>query len=423
MGGSELLEIDDALDRVLDASPLLAAVEVGIDDADGSVLAEDVLADSPLPPFDSSAMDGFAVRSGDTAGAREDAPVRLPVIDESRAGHPATAALRPGQAIAISTGAVLPAGADGVVRVELTRSAPGGVELLAPVAAGAELRRAGEDLAAGERVIERGRRLAAAELGMLAAVGRSRVRCAPRPRVAVIATGDELLAARRASAAGELAGGAVHDSNSHSVASLARAAGAEVVSRELVGDDAARTLAAIEAAAAGADALVICGGVSVGAHDHVRPSLRSLGAEQSFWGLALRPGHPTWFGTLGGRPVFGLPGNPVSAMVTFTLLAAPSLRAMQGAHEASPTFRAALDGGYEKPAGRAHAVRVRLAADDDGWHASSTGNQSSNVISSMVAADALAIIPSATTSVASGERVHVHPLRPWPRGGGAGAGR
>jgi molybdopterin molybdotransferase len=157
--------------------------------------------------------------------------------------------------------------------------------------------------------------------------------------------------------------------------------------------------------------LVLCGGVSVGRHDHVRPSLAELGAEQRFWGLALKPGHPTWFGTLEQTLVFGLPGNPVSAMVTFVLLVEPALRAMQGAQAAACSTTAALDGGYRKPAGRAHAVRCRVRLRDDGWHARPTGAQGSHMLSSMLAADALAIVPSEVTEIGDGGLVRIEPLR------------
>jgi molybdopterin molybdotransferase len=317
--------------------------------------------------------------------------------------------MQSGEAIAISTGAVVPAGADAIVRVEHTHRDDGRVTVLEAVAAGADVRRAGEDVKAGTTVLTRGTTLGPAELGMLASLGRAEATCAYAPRVSVLVTGDELLAADEPSRPG-----AVRDSNSHSVGGLAKRAGADVIRRASVGDDAWRTTTAIAEAAADSDAIVLCGGVSVGAHDHVRPSLAELGAAQRFWGLALKPGHPTWFGTLDGTLVFGLPGNPVSAMVTFVLLAAPALRAMQGARAANAPLTAVLDGGYRKPAGRAHAVRCRVIAREDGWHAQPTGTQGSHVLSSMLAADALAIVPSPVTDLPDGARVQIEPLRELP---------
>lgn len=404
------VEIDDARRMVAAAIRPLPATAFPLDDALGRVLAEDVVAAAPLPAFNSSAMDGFAVRAADLVHACDTNPVALTVVGASRAGRPASATLAPGQAIAISTGAVVPAGADAVVPVERTRHQDGQVHVLAPVSPGADVRPAGEDVAAGAGAIAGGTTLGPAELGMLASLGRPHVSCTPAPRVSVLVTGDELLAPGERPRPG-----AIHDANSHTVAALARLAGAQVARSVAVEDHPHATRAAIAEAVAGSDALVICGGVSVGEHDHVRSSLQALGAHQAFWGLALRPGHPTWFGTLGSLPVFGLPGNPVSAMVTFALLVRPALRALQGAADVDVRATAVLDHGYTKPPGRAHAARCRLEAREDGWHAQLTGPQRSNLLSSMLAAHALAIIPSATTTVAPGERVVIEPLRPWVR--------
>ena len=408
MPASEQVEIDDARRIVLESVRPLESVELDLDDALGRVLAEDVYAPAPIPAFDSSAMDGFAVRADDLTGAAAGRPVALALIDESRAGHPAQLALAEHQAIAISTGAVVPDGADAVVRVERTRRHDRVVLVHEPVSHGAEIRRAGEDVADGAAVLERGTPLGPAQLGMLAALGCARVSCARRaPR---LRARDRRRAARRPRAD---APRRLRDSNSHSIAALARSAGAIVVDSVRVGDEEPGTRAAIEHAFRDADAVVICGGVSVGEHDHVRSALRELGARQAFWGLAFKPGHPTWFGTLDGTLVFGLPGNPVSAFVTFVMLAGPALRAMQG--EAMPRERptAVLDAGYEKPAGRAHAVRCSLSIRDDGWHVRATGPQGSHVLSSLLAADALAIVPSAVTRVEPGARVQIEPLAPW----------
>jgi molybdopterin molybdotransferase len=228
----------------------------------------------------------------------------------------------------------------------------------------------------------------------------------------VLVTGDELLAPDR-----ELEPGAIRDANSTTISALARQAGARISALERIGDDPRATRERIRETLNASDLLVICGGVSVGDHDHVRPSLEQLGARQLFWGLALRPGHPTWFGTLDGKPVFGLPGNPVSAMVTFTLLVDPALRDMQGARARRETIAATLDGGYSKPAGRAHAVRCTLSAREDGWHVRPTGPQGSHLLTSMLAADALALVPSAVTDVPAGARVEVLALRPPVPGG------
>ncbi len=375
----------------------------------GRVLAHDVVASADVPGFDSSAMDGFAVRAQDVADATVQAPVALALAGESRAGVPTAHVLRAGEAVAISTGAVVPAGADAIVPLEDTRAgADGTVAVLSAAAgAGAHVRRAGEDMRAGATVMRAGTTLGAAALGVLAALGHTDLACVRRPRVAVLVSGDELLAP------GEpMRPGGVRDSNSLSLAALVLQAGGEVTRTGAVGDDAAATRAAIAGALEGADALLVCGGVSVGVHDHVRPSLAALGARERFWGVALKPGRPAWFGTADEeRLVFGLPGNPVSAIVTFLLLVAPALRALLGAPEPPPwRAGAVLDDGYAKPRGRAHALRVRLRAEDDGWHAQPLPAQGSHVLTSLVGADALALIATERERVHAGERVPIELL-------------
>lgn len=418
-----LVELPDAQAAILAAVRRLAGERVALEQALGRVLAEDLRAEEPVPSFDSSAMDGFAVRAEDLAGASHDTPVQLAVVGESRAGSPAPVALDRGQAIAISTGAMLPEGADAVVQVENTRrkegdgdardshaareraataATAGVVEMWAPVDPGLEIRRAGEDMRAGEAALARGTVLGPAAIGVLASLGRAEALCTRRPRVSLLLTGDELIAPAEQSRPGT-----VRDSNSHALAALARCCGAEVARIGRVPDEAGATRAMLAAALQDVDALVICGGMSVGVHDHVRPSLDALGAVRSFWGLALKPGKPTWFGTLSGTPVFGLPGNPVSAMVTFTLLVAPALRAMQGAGGAPGGATATLDVDYRKPAGRAHAVRCRLRAERDGWHAEPTGPQGSHILTSLLLADALAVVPSQATFVPAGSRLEI----------------
>ncbi len=384
---------------------------VALREAHGRFLAEEVTSAEPVPAFDNSAMDGFAVRAADTAGASADSPRSLRLAGESRAGRPAAGALSGGEAIAISTGAVLPDGADGVVRVEDTSSANGMVEIRAEVERGRDVRRAGEDIEAGAVVLRGGSRIGPAELGVLASVGYDEVRCHRRPRVRVLSTGDELLEPDE-----PLRPGAVRNSNSYSVPALAVEAGAEVVGVGSVGDDRDSSLEAIEQAL-DADLTVICGGVSVGEHDHVRPALSELGAEQVFWGVALKPGKPTWFGVgPGGGLVFGLPGNPVSAMVTFSLFARPAIAAMAGAPAGGERAEAILDEAVSKRPGRAHAVRCRLRLRDDGWHAQPTGAQGSHVLTSMLGADALVMLPTEGGDVAAGERVAIE-LLPTGRGG------
>jgi molybdopterin molybdotransferase len=404
MAASGHLEIEQARRLVLAAVRPLAAETVELSDALGRALAEDVVAEQPVPAFEGSAMDGFAVRAADLASAAE-SPVTLVVIDESRAGVPTAATIAPGQAIAISTGAVMPAGADAVVRVEDTTRRGDVVEVRAAAAVGENVRRAGEDVLAGATVLHRGARLGPAELGVLASLGRASARCARRPRLSVLVSGDELL-----DPGAPARPGGVRDSNTPTISALAMTEGAHVVRTAHMPDDPLASTAAIEQAIEGVDVAVICGGVSVGEHDHVRSSLHELGALEELWGLALKPGHPTWFGTLGATLIFGLPGNPVSAMVTFVLLVRPALRALLGLESEPPRATAVLEHDYLKPAGRSHAVRCRLSVHEDGWHATLTGPQGSHILTSMLGADALAMIPSDVTAVRAGERVEIEPL-------------
>jgi molybdopterin molybdotransferase len=334
---SDLITIDEARRRVLKAVTRLGDEPISLPDALGRVLAEDVSSPLAVPPFDSSAMDGFAVVAGPSA--------ELSVVGESRAGHPFSGLVSAGQAVRISTGAVLPEGADAVVPLERTTAVKeagsgDGVDFdpvmrgkglhdrvsVPESRSGANVRRAGEDIPLGAVVLRAGIHLGPAELGVAASVGRRELQCARKPRVAVLVTGDELTEPGEA-----LAPGGIYSSNAYALSAQVERAGGEVIDRITVPDDAKGTRAALERALGRADVVVVSGGVSVGPHDHVKLALRDLAVEERFWGVSLRPGKPTWFGTSGDTLAFGLPGNPVSAMVTFQLFARPALAAMQGA--------------------------------------------------------------------------------------------
>ena len=409
MSERALIGLEEARAIVLERTVPLAAEEVALAHALGRVLAADVVSPGPVPAFDNSAMDGYAVRAEDLDAAAGEAAVLLRVVGESRAGHPAEGGLGPGEAIAISTGAAIPDGADAVVRVEDTSPGEGGVQILRPVPTGANVRRAGEDIRAGETVLTRGVQVGPFELGVLASIVEGSVGCATRPRVGMLFTGDELTQPGDPATAGS-----VRNTNAFVLPALARLAGAHLERVSTVGDDRAATRGALERLR-DCDVVVVCGGVSVGSHDHVRPALEDLGARQLFWGIALRPGRPTWFGELassGAGPtlVFGLPGNPVSALVTFLLLVRPCLRALSGADPAATRITAVLDAGYEKPPGRTHAVRCLVRAQADGWHATTTGPQGSHVLTSMLGADGLAMIPAESHGIGAGEPVTVELL-------------
>ncbi len=409
MKPAKLIEIERARELVLAAAAPLDAEKIPLDEALGRVLADELSSPEQVPAFDNSAMDGFALLSADTRGATPESPASLQVVGESRAGHPASGSLAPGEAIAISTGAMVPDGADAVIRVEDTRRQGDTVAVSAAVEPGGSIRRAGEDIEIGAPVIGGGTLIGAAEWGVLASVAAVEPSVVRRPRVAVLATGDELRGP------GESLGpGQIRNSSSWTVPALATAYGAEVTVTTKVADTPEATREALDQALGG-EMTVICGGVSVGEHDHVKGALSDLGVEQIFWGVALRPGKPTFFGrAAGGGLVLGLPGNPVSAMVTFLLFARPALLRMAGRDPESVRTTAALSAPTSKPSGRAHAARCSLTLTSTGWKAELMPHQGSHVLTSMIGADALALIPTDAESLEAGERVVVELL---PEGG------
>jgi len=396
---AQLTEFEQARSIVLESVEALTPQTVGLGEALGRVLAEAVHSAADVPPFDQSAMDGFAVRAADSGPG-----VRLAVTDESRAGAPAGSALGAGEACAISTGAAIPRGADAVVAVEDTRRREGEVELALAVEAGRFVRHAGDDVRAGALLLEPGVRLGPAELGVLASAGRSSVLAGPLPRVAIVTTGDELV-----SPGEPLGPGMVPNSGALVVPALVRRAGGTPVSVSHARDDPVLIGAAIGTALA-ADAVVIVGGMSVGRHDHVADVLGALGVERRLAGIALKPGKPFWFGMRGRTTVFGLPGNPVSSLVTFLLFVRPALAALAG--EAPPRARAqaTLDEDCDRTPARVQAVRCCLALRDDGWHARPTGRQDSHVLTSMLGADALALITAGSGVARAGTRVEIELL-------------
>lgn len=401
MGPPQLIEIEAARSAVLERARSLPAGRPALSSALGMVLAEDVASSEPVPGFEGSAMDGFAVRAADTRGAGPSSPATLRLIGESRAGHPTESVLGKGEAIRISTGAVVPAGADAVLRVEDSLLEGGAVLAQVEVEPGRDIRRAGEDIEAGQMVLAAGTPIGPAELGVLASLGLDAVPCHRRARVSVLVSGDELLEPGEA-----MRPGGVRNSNAYSISALVEREGAEVCGVKLVPDEPETTRAAI-AAALTADVVVISGGVSVGEHDHVKGALAELGVEQVFWGIALKPGRPTWFGVCGETLVFGLPGNPVSVMVTFLLFVRPALAALAGADPGRRRTVARLTGNYAKQPGRAHAIRCRLELGEDGWRATPTGKQGSHILTSMLGADCLAMIPTDAASLAAGDSVQV----------------
>jgi molybdopterin molybdotransferase len=397
-----LISITEARRRVLDATTPLATEPVALDDALGRVLAQDVQAAGDVPPFPCSAMDGYAVVAGDPGRT-------LQIVGESRAGTPAGRRLAEGEAIRISTGAAIPPGATAVIpqeNVELDGS--DAIHTNDAVNPGEHIRGAGEDMRAHTVVLSAGTRLGPVALGAAAAAGVGSVIVTRRPRVSVLCTGDELRAPGEALGPGE-----IHNSNAPMLTGLARRAGAVAAPAGRLPDDRDATTDGIGAAVAESDVVIISGGVSVGPHDHVKPALDALGVQEVFWSVALQPGKPTWFGVPAqGLPlVFGLPGNPVSAVVTFSLFVAPALAALQGAPSPVPPRPTAVMGiEVARNPRRDQMIRVRLEDNGDGVRAYPNRAQGSHILTSLLGADALALIPAGDGTVASGTEVALHAL-------------
>jgi molybdopterin molybdotransferase len=397
----------EALRTVLEETPVLGRETLPAREALGRVLAEAVASRRRLPPADNSAMDGYAVRSDDLAGAGAGRPVELRVVFEVAAGGAPGGEVPPGCAARVLTGAPLPPGADSVVRQEDTERVGDRVRVRVAPKPRENVRDAGEDVEVGERVLEAGAVLGPAHLGMLAALGRGVVKVYQRPRVAILSGGDELVEPD-----GDVAGGRIVSSNSWSLAAQCLELRAEPVYLGIARDtpeDVERHLAAGRRA----DVLVSSAGVSVGDRDHVRDALARLGCRLFFWGVRMKPGYPLVFGRFDGDGplVFGLPGNPVSAMMTFEQFVRPALLRMQG-HRVlfRPRLRARLDEDLHKPSGRMHFVRVELSRRDGEVVARVTGSQSSGVLRSMVRAHGILLFPAESTQLRRGESAEVQLL-------------
>lgn len=395
---AELLSLAEAQARVLERVELLAGEPVPVARAAGRVLAEDAHAVVDLPPFPSSAMDGFAVRSADTPG-------RLPVVGRIAAGVPAPRALESGEAMAIATGGVVPDGADSVVPIEYVVEDDNAVQIETAVGHGDNVRPRAGDVAAGEVVVARGARLLAAQIGALAAAGVDTVVCGRRPRVAVLATGTEL---RRP---GETLGpGEVYEANAVLLASALTTAGADIDILPAVPDDDAAHRAALEVGLM-ADVLVTSGGVSVGPHDLVRGLLRELGVEEVFWGVSVKPGKPVAFGVRGGTLVFGLPGNPVSSLVGCELFVRPAVLALQGSAQPGPVYaEGRLARAVRRNSKRDEFLRARTQVSDDGVVLEPVTGQESHMIVRAAGADALVYAPRGDGQLEAGARVRYLPL-------------
>jgi molybdopterin molybdotransferase len=386
---SSLPAIDEALALVLEWVHPLEGEDVPVGQAAGRVVAEPALAVTDLPPFDSSSMDGYAVRAADTPG-------HLTLVGHSAAGKPESRELGAGEAIVISTGAVVPVGADAVVPVELTS---GEVEAES-VEPGANVRPRGGDARVGDVIVESGDVLRPAQLGALAAAGVATVRCTRRPRVCILATGSELRVPGETLAPGE-----IYESNTVLLAAQLDSVGAEVTVLASVSDAEDALRAALERGL-DADVLVTSGGVSVGPHDLVRGALAELGAEEVFWRVAVKPGKPIAFAVRGETLVFGLPGNPVSSLVGFELFVRPALLALQGAREHRPAYLPGLLGAaVRRSADRDELVRARIRVEDGAVVLDPLTGQESHMIVRSAAAHALVFVPRGTDGLAEGAQV------------------
>ena len=393
--------VQEASERILTAVHPLAAESIALRDALGRVLAEDVHSPIEHPPWDNSSMDGYAVRAEDVRDATPHAPISLHVTDTVRAGQLPSSDVARGTAIRIMTGAPIPRGADSVVRVEDTDGGERQVEIRAGRDAGRNVRPRGEDLQTGALVVARGTVLGPAHIGVLASVGRAVIDVYRRPTVAVLSSGDELVDVDQFDAVRR--GERIVSSNSYTLASSVRAAGGEVVDLGIVGDDPAAYTERL-AGARGCDLLITSGGVSVGAFDFTKDVLRSLGAELRLWRVSMRPGAPLGFGTLGELPWLGLPGNPVSALVTFELFARPVIRKQRGE---ARIFRRTLEVRVREDvsiqAPLMHFMRAIVEWERDGAWARLTGPQGSGLLTSMARANALLIVPPDRPTVRAGE--------------------
>jgi len=390
---ASLLTLEEAQRRVLERSRSLPAEVVPVAEAGGRVTTEEVRAQVDLPPFASSAMDGFAVRAADLPGT-------LRIAGESAAGRPFDAQLEPGSAVAISTGAVVPQGADSVVPVEYVVRHDNMIQTSESAQPGAHIRRRGGDVAAGQVVAHAGVRLTPARLAAAAAAGVAELQCARRPRVAVLATGSELVDPGR-----PLLLGQIYETNSLMLSTALAAAGAEVLTEPPVADDEAALREALERGLA-ADVLVTSGGVSVGEHDLVRAVERELGVEEIFWRVAIKPGKPVSFGVRGETLVFGLPGNPVSALVGCELFVKPALRALQGFADPLPRFEPGLlAAGLRRNEERDEFVRALSRADGEALVLEPVTGQESHMIVRSSAADALVHIPRGNGELVAGSTV------------------
>lgn len=396
---------DEALGTILRAVKPVGVERLPLPAAHGRVLAEDILAKESVPPFTNSAMDGYAVHSADIAQSG-DGNVTLRVVGESRAGYPFRGSVRPGCAVRVMTGGVMPAGADAVVPVEETLSLPGGrIEILGQAVPGQHIRRAGHDILKGDRVIRTGTLLTPPHIAILASLGYRKVRVSKRPKVRIIATGDELVDVSKKPRKGK-----IRNSTLPTLAAYVREAGGEPIVEGVVPDATGRMLRAFRRTL-GSNVVLITGGVSVGKYDLVREVLEELGVTVGVHRVSIKPGKPLLFGTFKRTLVFGLPGNPVSTAVTFLQFVRPALHALMGRRDGGPLrLTAILDHDFSKKDSKRHFLRGVARVDEGRLHVATVGVQSSGAMSEMANANCLIIIPEEVSRIHAGEQVMVEML-------------
>lgn len=403
---AKMISIEEARTRVLAAAAPLSPEERPLADVLGSVLAQDIVAPHSVPPFDNSGMDGFAVKAADTVEAAEEKPSVLSVVFTIPAGHTAEGPIKAGEAAKIMTGAPIPEGADAVIQSEWTEDLGSHVRILQAVKPGKNIRRAGEDVSAGDRVLTVGTILGPAEIGLAASLGFPTVMVYRRPRVAIINTGSELVEVDQ-----PLGPGQIRNSNSYALRAQCQQIGIQAEVLGIAPDDYESTLRMIQQGLE-YDVLLTSGGVSVGDFDFVKDVQDELGVERRLWGVSMKPGKPLAFGVREGRLVFGLPGNPVSTMVSFELFVKPALLRLMGYPKTTkPTYRAVMAEDIAATDNRTYVVRVRAWREDEIWHVSSTGPQGSGMLRSMVGANGLALVPGGPRGIRAGEEVDFLLLR------------
>jgi molybdopterin molybdotransferase len=400
-----MISVDEALNRILARIPVLGLEKVDILGSLGRVIGEDILAPRDIPPLDNSAMDGYAVRVADIRGASRERPISLQVIEDLPAGALPQRSVAKGQAVRIMTGAPVPGGADAVVMVEDTERAGHEVRVFLGISSGENIRRAGEYIREGDRVIAKGSVIGAAEVGMLASVGRAFVHVHQRPVVAILCTGNELVDVDEG-----VADHKIVSSNSYTLSAQVMECMALPLQLGIAKDVAAEIEEKLRRGLR-ADVVLSSAGVSVGDYDLVKDVLGRIGFRMEFWGVAMRPGQPLAFGTIEGKPTFGLPGNPVSSMVSFEQFVRPSLLRMMGHRRLfRPLVEAVLKEEISKNPGRRHFIRARVSMERDRYVVTTTGPQGSGILNSMVEANGLIIVPEEATEIKAGETVRVQIL-------------